>query len=87
MSELKTVPSNTVAKDKLMAIIERVEKASAAQAELAVDIRELFAEAKSNGFNVKVLREVIRRRAWDPGERDAHDDTRLMYEQALGMWS
>ena len=83
----ETKPSNTVAADKLKRIIESIEKLEAERKDLAADVKAFYEEAKGSGFDVKVLREIIRRRAWEQQERQEHDDTRDMYEQALGMWS
>jgi uncharacterized protein (UPF0335 family) len=73
------------AKDQLKAFIERVERLEEEKKALADDIRDVYAEAKGNGYDVKALREIVRRRKIDKdelAERDAILDT---YMLALGM--
>jgi uncharacterized protein (UPF0335 family) len=78
--------SNTVAKDRLRSFVERVERLAEEKQAIADDIKEVFSEAKSSGFDTKILRDVLRRRKLTPQERKEQDDMIDMYEQALGMF-
>ena len=63
-----------VAGDQLRAIVERIENIEGEIKELTEAKKEIFQEAKGNGFDVKVLRDVIRVRKQDPNERDERED-------------
>src|ERR1700761_8184471 len=58
----QTVSSDSVAQDQLRAFIERIERMEEEKKAIADDIREIYAEAKGNGFDVKVLRQICRHR-------------------------
>lgn len=73
------------AKDHLKAFVERVERLEEEKKTLSDDIRDVFAEAKANGFDVKALRAVIRLRKQDADERAEHEAILETYLQALGM--
>ena len=73
------------AKDQLKAIVERVERLEEEKKAIADDIRDVFAEAKGNGFDVKALRTVIRLRKQDKQEREEQEAILDTYLQALGM--
>ena len=72
-----------IAGDQLRAIVERVEKIDEEIKELAEGKKEIFLEAKGNGFDVKILREVIRVRKEDPKDRDERDSLLDVYLQAI----
>ena len=72
-----------VAGDQLRIIVERIEQVEEEIRELTEAKKEIFFEAKGNGFDVKVLREVIRVRKQDPKERDEHETLLDMYMQAI----
>ena len=72
-----------VAGDQLRTIVERIEQVEEEIRELTEARKEIFFEAKGNGFDVKVLREVIRVRKQDPKERDEHETLLDMYMQAI----
>ena len=72
-----------VAGDQLRIIVERIEQVEEEIRELNEAKKEIFFEAKGNGFDVKVLREVIRVRKQDPKERDEHETLLDMYMQAI----
>ena len=72
-----------VAGDQLRTIVERIEQVEEEIRELTEAKKEIFLEAKGNGFDVKVLREVIRVRKQDPKERDEHETLLDMYMQAI----
>lgn len=70
---------------QLKSIVERIERLETEKAETANDIREVYAEAKSNGFDAKALREIIRRRKKDAAEMAEHEAIVETYMAALGM--
>jgi uncharacterized protein (UPF0335 family) len=73
------------AKDQLRAIISRIERLEEEKAALAGDLREVYAEAKGNGFDVKALRAVVRLRKKDENERREEELILDTYLHALGM--
>jgi uncharacterized protein (UPF0335 family) len=74
-----------VAGDQLRAIVERVEQVEEEIKELTEARKEIYLEAKGNGFDVKVLREVIRVRKQDQKERDEQESLLDVYLQAIKM--
>lgn len=60
------------AKDQLKSIVERIERLEEEKAALQADIKEVYAEAKGNGFDVKILRQLIRVRKMEAGAWDDH---------------
>ena len=73
------------AKDQLKSIIERVEKLEEEKKTISDDIRDVYAEAKANGFDVKALRTIVRLRKIEPAEREEQDAILETYMHALGM--
>jgi uncharacterized protein (UPF0335 family) len=73
------------AKDQLKSIIERIERLEEEKKTISDDIRDVYAESKGNGFDVKALRAVIRLRKQDPNERQEQETILETYMQALGM--
>jgi uncharacterized protein (UPF0335 family) len=73
------------AKDHLKAFVERIERLEEEKKALADDIRDVYAEAKGNGFDVKALRAIVRLRKQDIDERKQHEAILETYMQALGM--
>ena len=73
------------AKDQLRSFVERIERLEEEKAALAGDIRDLFAQAKSSGFDTKALRKVIRLRKQDAAERRDEEAVLATYMHALGM--
>tara|TARA_R110001606_G_scaffold290903_1_gene438765 strand:- start:525 stop:770 length:246 start_codon:yes stop_codon:yes gene_type:complete len=71
--------------DQLRSLIERIERLEEEKAALAEDIREVFAEAKGNGFDVKIMRQIIRLRKMEPGDRQELEALIETYKAALGM--
>ncbi|MCK8784515.1 DUF2312 domain-containing protein [Roseomonas sp. NAR14] len=74
-----------IAADRLRSIIERVERLEEERKALAGDIKDIFAEAKSAGFDVKVIRQIIRQRQQEPAEIEEHETLLDLYRRALGM--
>jgi uncharacterized protein (UPF0335 family) len=82
-----TISSDSVAQDQLRAFIERIERMEEEKKAIADDIREIYAEAKGNGFDTKVLRQVIKIRKQDRSERLEQEALLDLYMAALGMQS
>jgi uncharacterized protein (UPF0335 family) len=78
-------PAARFAKDHLKAFIERVEKLEEEKKAIADDIRDVYAEAKANGFEVKALRTIVRMRKMDVDERKEQETILETYMHALGM--
>jgi len=79
------VQTDSVAADQLKAFIERIERLEEEKADISGDIRELFNEAKGNGFDTKVMRRVISLRKKDRAERQEEEAILELYMQALGL--
>jgi uncharacterized protein (UPF0335 family) len=77
--------STKEAKDKLKAIIDRVERLEDEKSGIAQDIRDVYAEAKGNGYDVKALRKLIAMRKRDQAELKAELEIMETYGHALGM--
>ena len=73
------------AKDHLKTFVERVERLEEEKKALSDDIRDVYAEAKANGFDVKALRTIVRLRKQDANERQEQETILETYMQALGM--
>jgi uncharacterized protein (UPF0335 family) len=73
------------AKDQLKAFVERIERLEEEKKAIADDIRDVFAEAKGSGYDVKALRAVIRLRKQEPTERNEQQLILETYMNALGM--
>lgn len=81
---MNEIGHNSIAKDQLKTIIERVERLEEDKAAIGSDIKDVYAEAKGNGYDVKALRAIVRYRkedAQDRAEREAIFET---YLNALG---
>jgi uncharacterized protein (UPF0335 family) len=72
-----------VAKDQLKQYIDRIEKLETEKSELLDDIKQVFDEAKANGFDVKTMRQVIRLRKLDKNKLAEQDAILELYRQAL----
>jgi uncharacterized protein (UPF0335 family) len=77
--------TGTVAAGQLRALIERIERLEEEKQTIADDIREVYAEAKANGFDTKIMRQVIKLRKQDASERQEQEAILDLYLQALGM--
>lgn len=74
-----------VAKDQLRSIIDRIERLEEEKKTISDDISEVYAEAKGNGFDAKILRQVVRIRKIDKSERQEQEAILDLYMHALGM--
>jgi uncharacterized protein (UPF0335 family) len=75
---------NTTAQGRLKSFIERIERLEEDKAAVANDMKEVFAEAKGEGFDVKILRKVIRLRKMDKVKREEEEALIDLYLQAIG---
>ena len=80
-------PATRFAKDHLKAFVERIERLEEEKKALADDVRDVYAEAKANGFDTKALRSIVRMRKQDVDERREHEAILETYMHALGMLS
>ena len=74
-----------VAGDRLKSLIERIERLEEEKAGLAGDVRDIYAEAKGEGYDVKVMRQIIRLRKMDKGDRQEQEELLDLYKAAIGM--
>lgn len=74
-----------VAVDQLKSIIARIEKLEEEKAAISDDIKDVFAEAKGNGFDVKAIRQILKIRKMDAQEREEEETVLDTYLRALGM--
>ncbi|QDH14268.1 DUF2312 domain-containing protein [Formicincola oecophyllae] len=86
-SKAATGPAATggIAADRLRSLIERVERLEEERKALSDDIKDIFAEAKSAGFDVKVMKQLIRMRKQEPAEIEEQETLLDLYRRALGM--
>jgi uncharacterized protein (UPF0335 family) len=78
-------PKARFAKDHLKAFVERIERLEEEKKTIADDIRDVYAESKANGFDTKVLRQVVKLRKQDANERNEQQAVLETYMHALGM--
>ena len=74
-----------IAADRLRSFVERIERLEEEKAALAADIREVYSEAKGTGFDIKILRQIIRLRKMDVSERQEQEEILDVYKRALDM--
>lgn len=77
--------NETVAANQLSAFIERIERLSEDKQTIADDIKDVYAEAKGNGFDTKAIRAIVRLRKKDQAERQEEEAILDLYKQAIGM--
>jgi uncharacterized protein (UPF0335 family) len=85
MSVTKESEVGGIAADRLRSIIERIERLEEERKALASDIKDIYAEAKSAGFEVKVIRQLIAIRKREPAEVAEQETLLDLYRRALGM--
>lgn len=76
---------NSVAADQLRLFIERVERLEEEKKGIADDIRDVYAEAKAQGYDAKIMRQVVRLRKMDANDRQEHFSVLDVYAKALGI--
>lgn len=74
-----------IAVERLRSFVERIERLEEERAALGADIREVFAEAKGNGFDTKIMRQVIKLRKMETADRQEQDHLLELYKRALGL--
>ncbi|MBM86092.1 MAG: hypothetical protein CMM47_08725 [Rhodospirillaceae bacterium] len=74
-----------IAGEQLRSYIERIERLEEEKTALGGDIREIFSEAKGNGFDVKIMRQIIRLRKLDRVDRLEQEELLQLYQHAIGM--
>ena len=74
-----------VAGDRLRSFIERIERLEEERVTIAVDIREVYAEAKASGFDPKIMRQVVKLRKMESADRQEQEAILEVYKEALGM--
>ncbi len=74
-----------IAVERLRSLVERIERLEEERKALGGDIRDIYAEAKSAGFDVKVLRQLIRIRKQEPADIEEQETLLDVYRRALGM--
>jgi len=86
-TDVEDPPANPggIAADRLRSLVERIERLEEERKSLGGDIRDVFAEAKSAGFDVKVLRALLAIRRQEPAAVQEHETLLDLYRQALGM--
>jgi uncharacterized protein (UPF0335 family) len=88
MSTAAVTDENTAhrfAKDHLKAFVERVERLEEEKKAITDDVRDVYAEAKASGYDVKAMRTVVRLRKLDANERKEQEAILETYLHALGM--
>lgn len=78
-------PTLGVAADQLQSLIMRIERLEEDKANILADIREVLAEAKGQGFDVKVIRQVVRLRKMEEHDYKEQEEILDLYKRALGM--
>lgn len=77
--------SGGIAADHLKSFIERIERLEEEKAAIAGDIKEVYAEAKGNGFDTKIMRQIVRLRKMEPNDRAEQEELLDVYMRAVGM--
>ncbi|MGH6891468.1 MAG: DUF2312 domain-containing protein [Dongiaceae bacterium] len=75
----------TSADSRLRAFVNRIERLEEEKAGLSEDIREVYAEAKGNGFETKIMRMIVQLRKMEPHQRDGQDHLLELYRKACGV--
>ena len=81
----ETNTTQSVDGDRLRSIVERIERLEEERKAIGADIKDIFIEAKSVGFDVKVLRQLIRIRKLEPAEIEEQETLLDVYRRAIGM--
>lgn len=82
---MQKITTGGVESTKLKSYVERIERLDEDKAGIASDIRDVFAEAKSNGFDVKAMRQILKLRKMKANERTEAEYMLDLYKRALGM--
>lgn len=74
-----------VSGDILKKYIERIERLEEEKSEISANIRDIYAEAKSSGFDAKVMKQIVKVRKMDQSERTEQEELFEIYRRAIGM--
>ncbi|TXH32479.1 MAG: DUF2312 domain-containing protein [Rhodospirillaceae bacterium] len=74
-----------IAADRLKSFIERIERLEEEKAAIAGDVKEIYAEAKSSGFDTKIMRQIVRLRKMEAHDREEQEQLLDLYKQAIGL--
>ena len=74
-----------IARERLQSFVERIERLEEEKDALTSDIREVYSEAKSVGFDIKIMRQIVRLRRLDSSDRQQQEELLDVYKNALGM--
>lgn len=80
-----TNQDETIAGARLKSFIERIERLEEEKSGLASDIKDIYAEAKGTGFDVKTMRKLIRLRKMEDNQRREEDELLELYKAAIGL--
>ena len=83
MTEEQTTDVGGIAADRLRSLIERIERLEEEKKAIASDIRDIYAEAKGAGFDVKIMKTIIKLRKMNAADRDEQDMLLDTYRRAL----
>ena len=84
-SDLTEKIINKLEQNQFTKFIDRIERLEEEKAGLAADIREVYSEAKGQGFDVKVMRQIIKLRKMDPADRAENEFLRDEYKKLVGI--
>jgi uncharacterized protein (UPF0335 family) len=76
---------SAVAADQLRLLVERIERLEEEKAGISEDVRDVYAEAKANGFSVSAMRKIVKLRATEKHKRDEEEAVLGLYRDALGI--
>ena len=74
-----------IASERLQSFIERLESLEEEKAALSADMKEVYSEAKSGGFDIKIMRQIVRLRKMNNADRREQEELLDLYKNALGM--
>ena len=74
-----------IASERLQSFVERLERLEEEKTALSADIKEVYSEAKSGGFDIKILRQIVRLRKMNTADRREQEELLDLYKNALGM--
>ncbi len=77
--------SSGISSERLRSFIKRIEKLEEDKAGISEDLKEVYAEAKGTGFDVKIIRQIVRLRKIELEKRREHDELLDLYMSAIGM--
>lgn len=81
----ETTDTGGIAQDVIRSFVERIERLEEEKKNLAEDIKDVYAEAKGSGFEVKILREIVKMRKMEDHERQEQEALIDLYAHTLGM--